>query len=172
MAKNNYPQGQLEEINPVAVQQIVTSLKDLYDKGRPQTDAEVESRIDEYFQFCQQSAIRPGVESLCLALHISRSCLQNWANGIKCSPYRQELAERAKGFIAAFIEQAILGGKISPPSGIFLAKNWLGYKDSISIEESIPQTDLGKTALSVSELAAQLSEKWGEPLEEQNNFKK
>lgn len=162
MSKNNYPQGQLEEINPIAVKQIVTSLKDLYDKGRPQTDEEVESRIDEYFSYCQESSIRPGIESLCMALHISRTTLYNWANGIKCSQYRQELAERAKGFIAAFIEQAVLNGKISPPSGIFLMKAWLGYKDTISIEENIPEPDSKRKALSIEELAAQLSEKWGE----------
>ena len=53
----------------------------------------------------------------------------------------QELIQSAKAFIGAFIEQAMLGGKISPPSGIFLMKNWLSYKDAISIEESIPQKD-------------------------------
>ena len=31
----------------------------------------------------------------------------------------------------------MLGGKISPPSGIFLMKNWLSYKDTISLEETI-----------------------------------
>lgn len=49
----------------------------------------------------------------------------------------QELIQSAK----AFIEQAMLGGKISPPSGIFLMKNWLSYKDAISIEESMPRKD-------------------------------
>ena len=39
----------------------------------------------------------------------------------------------------------MLQGKISPPSGIFLAKNWLGYKDQISIEESIPHDNEKKT---------------------------
>lgn len=158
MSKNNYPQGQLDEINPVAVQQIVTSLKDLYDRGRPQTDAEVESRINEYFDFCEKSSIRPGVESLCMALHVSRTTLYNWANGIKCSPYRQELAEKAKGFVGAFIEQALLQGKISPPSGIFLAKNWLGYKDSISIEESIPNNYGERPQQSPEEIAERYRE--------------
>lgn len=51
------------------------------------------------------------------------------------------MIQSAKAFIGAFIEQAMLGGKISPPSGIFLMKNWLSYKDAISIEESIPKKD-------------------------------
>jgi hypothetical protein len=55
-----------------------------------------------------------------------------------CIEKCRELIQSAKAFIGAFIEQAMLGGKISPPSGIFLMKNWLSYKDAISIEESIP----------------------------------
>ena len=151
MAKNNYPQAVLDEIEPAAVQQIVSSLKELHDKGRPKTDEEVEERINEYFSFCERSSIRPGIESLCLSLHISRTTLFKWNRGIDCSLYRQELTQSAKAFISAFIEQAMLGGKISPPSGIFLAKNWLGYKDTISIEESIPEQTTER-ALTAAEL--------------------
>lgn len=151
MARNNYPQAGLDEIEPGTVQQIVTSLKELHDLGRPETDEEVAKRIDDYFEFCQRSSIRPGIESLCMSLHISRTTLFRWNNGDNCSTYRQELIQSAKSFIGAFLEQAMLGGKISPPSGIFLMKNWLSYKDAISIEESMPQ-DTNKKALSDAEL--------------------
>lgn len=151
MARNNYPQGTLENIEPVAVQEIVSSLKELHELGRPKTDEETKKRIDDYFAFCEQSAIRPGIESLCLALHISRTTLFRWGAGEDCSEYKQELIQSAKAFIGAFLEQTMLQGKISPPSGIFLLKNWVGYKDQISIEESVPQTD-GKKTLSASEL--------------------
>ena len=63
----------------------------------------------------------------------------------------QELIQSAKAFIGAFIDQAMLGGKISPPSGIFLMKNWLSYKDAISIEESIPNKET-KRILTAAEL--------------------
>ena len=144
MARNNYPQAGLDEIEPEAVQQLVTSLKDLFDMGRPQTDAEVAKRIDAYFDFCQRSSIRPGIETLCMTLHISRTTLFRWNNGENCSEYRQELIQSAKSFIGAFLEQAMLCGKISPPSGIFLMKNWLSYKDAISIEESVPHAPYSK----------------------------
>lgn len=140
MGRNSYPQGQLDDLEPSTVQEIVTSLKQLHDKGKPKTDEEIRDRIDEYFLFCQQSSIRPGIESLCLSLRISRTTLFNWSNGTNCSAKCQEYAQTAKAFIAAFIEQAMLGGKISPPSGIFLMKNWLSYKDSVSIEENIPNS--------------------------------
>lgn len=151
MARNNYPQAGLNEIDPGAVQQIVTSLKELHDLGKPETDEEVAKRIDDYFEFCQRSSIRPGIESLCMSLHISRTTLFRWNNGDNCSTHRQELIQSAKSFIGAFLEQAMLGGKISPPSGIFLMKNWLSYKDAISIEEAMPQ-DNYKKVLSAAEL--------------------
>ena len=140
MARGVSPQEALDNIPPQAVSEMVGSLMELHSAGKPETDREVEERIDKYFLFCQHSSIRPGIESLCLALHISRTTLFNWANGNGCSKERQELIQTAKGFISAFIEQCLLSGRINPASGIFIAKNWLGYKDSISIEESIPET--------------------------------
>lgn len=141
MAKNNYPQAGLDDLEPEVVHHFVSSLRELHDLGRPKTDAEVEQRIDDYFSFCERSSIRPGIETLCLSLHISRTTLFRWGNGIDCSNQRQEIIQSAKSFIGAFIEQCMLGGKISPPSGIFLMKNWLNYKDTISLEENTPQED-------------------------------
>lgn len=147
MAKNNYPQGQIDDMEPSTVQELVTSLKQLHDRGKPETDEEIKQRIDEYFSFCQQSSIRPGIESLCMALHISRTTLFNWNNGTGCSEKCQELIQSAKAFIGAFIEQAMLGGKISLPSGIFLMKKTLkksnvGKKQRrvIDFEYQNPQT--------------------------------
>lgn len=154
MGRNNYPQCQIDDMEPSTVHEIVGSLKELHDKGKPQTDEEIKQRIDEYFSFCQQSSIRPGIESLCLALHISRTTLFNWNNGTNCSVKCQEYVQSAKGFISAFIEQSMLGGKISPPSGIFLMKNWLGYKDAISIEEATRTTVKTTPARTPEEIAA------------------
>lgn len=151
MARNNYPQAGLDELEPEAVQAIVSSLKDLHDLGRPQTDEETKQRIDDYFSFCECSSIRPGVESLCMALHISRTTLFRWANGQDCTAYKQDLILSAKSFISAFLEQTMLQGKISPPSGIFLMKNWLNYKDTVSIEENTP-IDARKSSLTAAEL--------------------
>lgn len=111
MARNNYPQAKLDNIEPAAVQQIVSSLKELHDMGRPQTDEEVANRINDYFEFCERSSIRPGIESLCMALHITRTTLFRWNNGENCSQYKQELIQSARSFIGAFLEQAMLGGK-------------------------------------------------------------
>ena len=152
MARNKHIQGSLENIPQTDVQIMVSSLKELYDLGKPKDDAEVEERIDQYFALCQQSGIRPGVESLSMALHISRITLYRWSNGEDCSQRRAEAIQGAKSVISSFVEQAMLTGRINPASGIFLMKCWLGYKDLISIEETIPDASISKRALPASEL--------------------
>lgn len=132
-------QAGLEQIEPGAVQEITNSLLELNDKGICKTDQEVQQRIDEYFDFCTRSSMRPGIESLCLALHITRTTLFRWCNGIGCSEYRQEVIQNAKQVVAAFIEQASLSGKINPATAIFVMKNWMSYKDSESFEDALPK---------------------------------
>ena len=83
MGKNNYPQSGLDNVEPEVVHEIVHSLRELHELGRPKTDEEVQERIDDYFSFCERSSLRPGVESLCMALHISRTTLFRWNYGHK-----------------------------------------------------------------------------------------
>lgn len=137
MSKNNFPQAGLENLEPEFVAEVVQSLRELNEMGKPKTDEEVKDRIDKYFEFCQRTGNRPGIESLCMALHISRTTLFHWNAGVNCSAYRQEIINNAKGFIASFLEQVVMRGRISPPSGIFLMKNWLNYKDTISFENTV-----------------------------------
>ena len=151
MTKNNYPQSGLDDVPPAQVREIVSSLRQLHDLGKPQSDTETEERINAYFEFCERSSIRPGIESLCLSLHISRTTLFRWNNGQDCSERRKELIQTAKSFIAACLEQYFLSGKINPATGIFLAKNWMGYRDTISLEESVPQSSV-RQAMNASEL--------------------
>ena len=83
-----------------------------------------------------------------------------------CSEHRQELINRAKGFIAAFMEQAMTRGKISPPSGIFLMKNWLNYKDTISFENAVNlDGSAGQQQLTREEIAARFAAFKDEPEE-------
>lgn len=155
--RNNYPQAQIDDVPPEKVQEIVTSLKQLHDKGKPQTDEEIKQRIDDYFSFCQHSTLRPGIESLCLALSITRTTLFNWHNGTNCSAKCQEYIQSAKLFISAFIEQAVLGGKVNAPCGIFLMKNWCSYKDTISIEENMPNVNGNGKAVTAADFLHQVA---------------
>lgn len=135
MAKqNNFPTGKLDELPAEFAHETVGSLRELYEQGKPETDEEVEKRINDFFEFCENSSIRPGVESLSMALSVSRTTIWNWEKGIGCSSRRQELIMKAKSFITAYIEQSLLSSRIFPATGIFLLKNWANYRDSVSVE--------------------------------------
>lgn len=154
MGKQQFPQQQIDDLEPDFVSDVVESLRELNDMGKPVTDEELEKRIDEYFQFCQRTGNRPGIESLCFSLHISRTTLFNWNAGLGCTEHRKELINRAKSFVACFMEQAMTRGKISPPSGIFLMKNWLNYKDTVSFENVVDLTHNEGQQLTREEIAA------------------
>ena len=66
-SKSNYPSEQVNDLDPDFVAETVKSLRELNDLGKPETDEEVRTRIDQYFEFCQDTGNRPGIESLCLA---------------------------------------------------------------------------------------------------------
>ena len=104
--------------------------------GKPETNSELKERIDMFFGFCEESNVRPGVQALCTALHISRTTLFRWSNGEDCDKERQEIIGMAKSFIDSFLEQITLSGQVSPPVGIFLLKNWCSYKDTVSLEDA------------------------------------
>ena len=148
------PQSQLTEMNPAKVQAIIHSLRQLYDMGKPETNLELKQRIDMFFQFCEESSVRPGVQALCTACHISRTTLFRWSSGKNCDKERQEIISMAKSFIDSFLEQVTLSGQVSPPVGIFLLKNWCNYKDTISLEDSTPKAETESVSRTVEEIMA------------------
>lgn len=136
MARNirGYPAEQLKAVPVDTVQNTLETLEELRKLPRCKTDEEVESRIDAYFKFCRKNALRPGVETLCLSLGISRVTFWNWRNHIKCSDRRAELAESALQYIASYLELLTINGAVNPVVGIWLQKNWLNYRDNASLE--------------------------------------
>lgn len=141
--KSNYPTAQLDDIDPEFIGVTVTSLMELSNRGTPQNDAELAQRIDDYFRFCADRKLRPGVESLALALDIDRSCLWRWCgNDAKTkSDEWIRLCRQAKQMIVAFTEAAMLSGKVSPPVGIFALKNIAGWRDTISFDDATPAAE-------------------------------
>lgn len=116
------PQGQLTEMNPAKVKAIIHSLRELYDMGRPESNSELKERIDMFFEFCEESSIRPGVQALCTALHISRTTLFRWSNGEDCDQERQEIIVMAKSFLDSFFGASDTFRASKPASRDFLAK--------------------------------------------------
>ena len=134
-SKSNYPTTALDNMNGQEfVGQTISCLMDLKKLGKPKDDAELEKRIDQYFQFCSDRNFRCGIETLCMSLSITRTTLFSWCRGQGCSERRQELALMAKQTIVGFIEAVTLAGKLNPASSCFMLKNWANYQDSVQIE--------------------------------------
>ena len=96
------------------------------------SDEELDERIDQFFEYCIQNGIRPGVEAMALACGTCRQRIWDWETGRKTLGGRTaDIIQNAKQRLATFHEALMLTGKINPVTGIFLAKNNFGYRDSI-----------------------------------------
>lgn len=92
---------------------------------------EVKERLDMYFNKCAEYGFIPTVESMCLALGVSRQALWKWQ---KNNYEAGELIERAKEIINSMLTTATLQGKVNFAFTIWLQKNHFGYSDSQRLE--------------------------------------
>lgn len=99
------------------------------------SDEAVEQRIFEYFQYCIEKDIRPGVEGMAMALGVNRRTLWDWETGNRrgSSIVRADIIKKAKQFIALYLENLAQNNKIYPATWIFMMKNHYGYKDQQDI---------------------------------------
>lgn len=122
----------------------------LAEVGTPTDTEQLKSRIIGYFNICEETDSRPGIEGLCLCLGISRQTLWNWCNGEGGhSEEFTKVCQQAKQLIAAFLEDSTQNGRINPISFVFLAKNWLGYQNEIAIQAKPIEE---KSVISVADL--------------------
>ena len=49
---SNFPSNQLNELPPEVCRATVDNLKELSQRGKPETETELRERIDQYFDFC------------------------------------------------------------------------------------------------------------------------
>lgn len=133
--KSNFPSNQLNDLPPEVCRDTVNNLRELADKGRPETEAELQERIDQYFEFCAEKGFRPGIETLCIALHCTRQSLWQWCRGDGGKSREwADICNSAKQFIVGFLEQLSLTGKLNPANSIFYLKNWANYSDTVTME--------------------------------------
>lgn len=140
MAKYN-AQNDLNGVPETATGEIVGHLMDLSGMEKPSDIDELKSRIVFFFNYCAEHNIRPAIFTLAACLGVSRITIYNWRNQIGCSEEWSEIVNHACDLIYAYLEQCGLQGKVNPATFIFLAKNWMGMKDTISFEESTPKAD-------------------------------
>lgn len=136
--------------------ETVRSLADLSSLGIPQNETELRQRINDFFSFCAEHNLRPGIESLSLALGVSRVSFWQWCRSDSNKSHEWvELCRTAKQLIISFTEQAAISGHISPPVGIFLLKNLASYRDTISFED-ISSDDAEMTSETSYEIAKKM----------------
>lgn len=154
------PNVAIERMEPDKKRIIVQNLLQLNSLGKPLSDDDLEKRINEYFKICVNSGVRPGIESLALALSVTRITIWKWSNGEGCSSRRQEMICMARQVISAYLEQSMMAGQLNPVSAIFLLKNWANYSDSVQIEQvsSKPGREPTKTAEELLSLETEIED--------------
>lgn len=93
----------------------------------------IQERINLYFSICADDDIKPTIESLALAFHVSRFVLYDWMNdrtGNRINQESKHTIKRAYDIINSYYAHMMNNGKINPVAGIFLMKNNYGYKDT------------------------------------------
>ena len=90
---------------------------------------QVKERIGMYFKHCADNDRKPQIVGMCNWLGISRQALNEWKNGVTRSETHGDIIKKAYGVMEEMWADFMLYGKVSPPTGIFLSKNWFNYKD-------------------------------------------
>lgn len=126
--------AQLDDIEPTFTKKTISELREIFNLPKPETDEDVSKRIYDFFIFCEEKGMRPGIELLSLFLGVTRMTIWNWSNGVTCSEARRDMINHAKSLIASFLEQSHLQGKLNPVSAIFLSKCWLGYTEDLTVK--------------------------------------
>lgn len=96
-------------------------------------EKQVAERIELYFKYCADNDRRPQVVGMCNWLGVSRDTLNKWKNEETRAGTHSDIIKRAYGFLEEMWTDYMLYGKINPPAGIFLSKNWFNYSDTQQI---------------------------------------
>ena len=105
---------------------------------------QVRDRIGMYFRHCADNDRKPQIVGLCNWLGISRQTLNEWVRGETRGATHGDIIKKAVSFIEEMWADYMQSGKLNPASGIFLAKNWYGYKDvaDVVVTPNNPMNDL------------------------------
>lgn len=134
MARGIPPQAGLDEVDQDKKKMIVSSLQDLIDMGKCETNTALRERIGMYFDLCANGSLKPGMATLRLAIGVSRTTLYDWSVGNHCDEERTEIIRRAKDVIESYLEQCFLQGQVNPVSAMFMLKVYFGYNETFNEE--------------------------------------
>lgn len=90
---------------------------------------QVQKRITDYFVFCADNDRKPQLIGMANWLGIDRSTLNSWKRGEYRTETHSPLIQKAVSALEEMWADYMMNGKVNPASGIFVSKNWFGYKD-------------------------------------------
>ena len=113
---------------------------------------EVEARITEYFNFCQQENQPPNMIGMANWLGVARNTLEKWKRGEWGSAEHEQIVQRA----ATIIEETLVTQVQSDPKimvgGMFLLKSMFHYREQSDVNFNInAQTDKMLSAEEIAE---------------------
>lgn len=91
---------------------------------------QVKERILMYFKHCAENDRKPQIIGMANWLGIHRATLNEWKKGNLRSDTHHDLIQKAVSLLEEQWVDYMQSGKVNPAAGIFLAKNWYGYKDT------------------------------------------
>ena len=111
---------------------------------------QVENRINEYFDFCEENDRKPNMIGMANWLGISRETVNQWKRGDVRSSTHTDVIRKAVDILEEIWVDYMQNGKINPASGIFLAKNMFQYKD---VQDVVITPQNGEQEMSAEDIA-------------------
>jgi hypothetical protein len=115
---------------------------------------QVEKRINEYFDFCEENDRKPNIKGLGNWLGVSRETVNTWRRGDYRSVTHSDLIKKAVDLLEEMWWDYGNNGKVNPASWIFIGKNAFGMRDQQEVviapqntDESISAEDITKRYL-------------------------
>lgn len=109
------------------------NIRNLGKAGKPKTVQEMEDRIDQYFEVCQQAQLNPTVEGLAMAIDYDRRTLFDIQNA-KAKIQFSDTVKKAKDFIANYDAILASSNKMNSAVYCFRSKNFYQMKDTVQVE--------------------------------------
>ena len=86
-------------------------------------------RMTAYLKHCIENERKPQIAGLASWVGVSRDKISAWKNGTEGSAAQRELSQKVYTLMEDIWVDMMSSGKVNPPVGIFLSKNWFGYSD-------------------------------------------
>ena len=118
------PKTAIKEVKAAIIAPVESPLSIKIVPLKMQDTKEVQTRIEQYFMYCETNERLPTITGMCLSLNTSRASLYRYRKG--GSGISRQVAEtlnRAVQLIEECVESRMLSGKLNPSAAIYWLNN-------------------------------------------------